>query len=318
MVSNASQDGRTPDRAVSPFQLGLSYGIYPVMVLSGAAALVYGASVIPDIRGFEWHFMLAAAVYAGGTAAIFERIHPYSNLWRETKGDVWADILTTITGNFMAPINAVILGLIGIWAAFAVRDTLGMGLWPQSWPLGVQLILALIAAEFGQYWAHRWFHVLGAGWRFHAIHHSAPRLYWLNTGRFHLVDAAIQNFMTGIPLALLGANEKIIVLVAAFGALHGFYQHANIHMKFGWLNWVISSTELHRIHHSLDKETCNHNYGTNLIVWDMVFGTWRPPQDDGHDPRDVGIMANDYPVDFIGLFLSPFRWKRYAREQGEG
>ena len=32
-------------------------------------------------------------------------------------------------------------------------------------------------------------------WRFHATHHSAPRLYWLNAGRFHPLDLFTQQFI---------------------------------------------------------------------------------------------------------------------------
>ena len=58
-----------------------------------------------------------------------------------------------------------------------------------------QLPLALVVAELVEYSFHRLMHEVPWLWRFHATHHSAPRLYWLNAARFHPID-----------LFLVGAN----------------------------------------------------------------------------------------------------------------
>ena len=69
-------------------------------------------------------------------------------------------------------------------------------------------------------------------------------------------------------------------------------------------------TELHRWHHSPDLAEGNHNYGGNLIVWDVVFGTrFLPP--DREPPRTIGI--GDMPAFPRGLLWQlavPFRWAR--------
>ena len=93
------------------------------------------------------------------------------------------------------------------------------------------------------------------------------------------------------------------------------FQHANIELKIGVLNWVFSMTELHRRHHSRDIREGNSNYGANLILWDIVFGTRFYPKQRQLSANNVGIsnMPN-FPRDYLGQLISPFRWRRLQEE----
>jgi sterol desaturase/sphingolipid hydroxylase (fatty acid hydroxylase superfamily) len=97
--------------------------------------------------------------------------------------------------------------------------------------------------------------------------------------------------------------------------VHGSIKHANILARIGPLNWVFSMAELHRWHHSPVVEEANHNYGGNLILWDVVFRTRYLPAD-RKPPSNVGLADVPdyprYPMDYLGRFLAPLRWgKRY-------
>ena len=55
----------------------------------------------------------------------------------------------------------------------------------------------------------------------------------------------------------------------------------------------------------------NHNYGSNLIIWDLVFGTFFWPEngqgdDKGTDIRHIGIDVPDYPIDPFRQLVQPF------------
>ena len=151
-------------------------------------------------------------------------------------------------------------------------------------------------------------------WRFHAPHHSSTRLYWLNAVRFHPVDVLLIGPSKLIPLVLLGAGGDVMALVLIFAAVHGSCQHANIPCRIGPLNWIFSMAELHRWHHSPVLAEANHNYGGNLIFWDIVFGTrWMPK--DREPPVGIGIESlPDFPKRYSELMLAPFRWKRVLAE----
>jgi sterol desaturase/sphingolipid hydroxylase (fatty acid hydroxylase superfamily) len=113
-----------------------------------------------------------------------------------------------------------------------------------------------------------------------------------------------------VPLALLGAGAPVLALVNVFSAVHGAFQHANVPVRLGPLNWIFSMTELHRWHHSPVPAESNHNYGGNLIVWDVIFGTrWLPA--DREPPEVLGIEALPaFPMGFWANLAAPFRWRQ--------
>jgi sterol desaturase/sphingolipid hydroxylase (fatty acid hydroxylase superfamily) len=184
----------------------------------------------------------------------------------------------------------------------------GVGLWPADWHLLAQLALSVVIVEFFQYWAHRLMHETDLLWRFHATHHSAPRLYWLNSARFHIVDIALLNLGFTIPLIALGADARVLSLWLVASAIHGLFQHANLSIRCGPLNWIFSMAELHRWHHSRTERESNSNYGSNLILWEIVFGTRFLPAD-REPPADIGIAGlSAFPMTWWQQLLSPFRW----------
>ena len=90
--------------------------------------------------------------------------------------------------------------------------------------------------------------------------------------------------------------------------------HSNLPVRIGPLNWIFSMTELHRWHHSKPMHESNHNYGGNLIVWDILFGTrWVP--DDRDPPEAIGMESlPGFPMGFWANLASPFRWQRVVAE----
>ena len=90
-------------------------------------------------------------------------------------------------------------------------------------------------------------------------------------------------------------------------AVHGLFQHANIDVRLGPLNWLFSMAELHRWHHSSRLAETNHNYGATLILWDVVFGTRYLPERSA--PEVIGIPdIPNFPRGFLGQLAVPFRW----------
>jgi sterol desaturase/sphingolipid hydroxylase (fatty acid hydroxylase superfamily) len=243
---------------------------------------------------------------------LLERFIPYRQAWLRSHGDLALDGAWFLTNGavyrvFEPPALAAATAA-GGW----MSSSLGVGLWPSAAPLTAQLALALVTAELFEYWAHRLMHETALLWRFHAIHHSAPRLYWLNAVRFHPVDYVLLGICKLVPLAVLGAPAAVLALVNVFSAVHGSYKHSNVPVRLGPLNWVFSMAELHRWHHSRDVREANRNYGGNLALWDVVFGTrFLPP---GREPpTDVGLADRPrFPTGYFAQWLVPFRSERDA------
>jgi len=238
-----------------------------------------------------------------------EVLQRFNNDWRPTlKENYYPDGVTVIINNFLLQSPAIQL-LISAAAISLAGD--GLQVWPNEWSLWLQVPLALVLGEFGAYWWHRASHELPLLWRFHKIHHSPTRLYWLNATKFHYVDVTILQSCTVLPVLILGANETTVLFITLFSIFHGYWQHGNTKQNLGPLNYIFSNAQLHRWHHNQTIAIANHNYGSNLIIWDWLFGTYFWPEGgfgdaQGAQLRHIGIEEHDYPVDPFRQFVQPF------------
>lgn len=269
-----------------------------------APLLIAGATVATYVatgRG------VSAAVALGGCGAVtvssvllLERWLPYAPAWRSPRGDVRADLLHFVITGALAQ---ALPGLVPVVSA----------VWP-AWPLPAQLGLALVVAEFLQYWLHRGLHAWRPLWRVHAVHHSAPRLYWLNNTRTHPIEALLSGAATMAPLIALGAGPQVLALYAAFAGTFALLQHANVDVRLGPLNWIFSAAEVHRWHHSRRVAEADANYGAVLLVWDLVFATRRVPTD--RPPAvDVGLADMPaFPTGYLAQVAAPFSARLWRRD----
>ena len=229
--------------------------------------------------------------------------------WRPSLRDnYYPDGITVIINNLLLQSSAVQLVIAA--AAIGLAGG-GLQVWPNHWPLYLQLPLALIVSEFGAYWWHRATHELPWLWRLHKIHHSPLRLYWLNATKFHYLDMTLLQACTVMPILILGADKTTVLYVTLFSIFHGYWQHGNTRQELGLLNYIFSNAELHRWHHNNNPRLANNNYGSNLIIWDLLFGTFLWPErghgnDCGADIAAIGLRDRDYPTDPFVQLVQPF------------
>jgi sterol desaturase/sphingolipid hydroxylase (fatty acid hydroxylase superfamily) len=298
----------------SMFRRLLSRTLFPgvMCTLMGSAAWLLERGASPE------GVVVVGSLSVGLCILVLERLHPHHASWNVSRGDVGTDVLHLLVSNVSVPkvCEWVFYPTLFLGTAWLAART-GEQVWPTHWPLLLQGGLALLLAEFLQYAWHRACHEWDLLWRFHAIHHSAGRLYWLNAARFHPVDNFV-GYLVGVgPLILLGCGPDVLAWHALFTAAHGLFQHANIRLKLGPLNWVFSMAELHRWHHSTLAKEGNTNYGSNLIVWDVVFGTRFLPRD-REPPEAIGIGGMPaFPQGYLAQIVAPFRWKR-TQEDSRG
>ena len=282
--------------------------------------LAFFGALLISYLGLQRGWGPVAASSAGTLFAVFfvilgEKVQPHALRWSKSHGDVATDFKHMIFSQLLPPplVEAVMALTVGA-VAIALSDSLGYELWPSRLPMALQVVLAAIVGEFGQYWWHRMAHEHDALWRFHVTHHSAPRMWWFNAGRFHPLDTVFSHVATIGPLMLLGCSHEVLALMTTFTAAHGIFQHANIDLRLGPLNWIFSMAELHRWHHSRDIGHANNNYGANIIFWDIVFGTRHLPRETVHQPGDVGFDGDAaFPTSYLGQLATPFRWASVSR-----
>ena len=278
----------------------ICYGAYPFVLASGIA-LHY--LLLENHFGVQFATYLPVIVGAVMVAGL-EWTYPYRQQWWATKQDMAQDAM------YMALIQGVLPKLLAVAAMFTLaqvlyaNDLIVGGWWPVHWPVPSQMLLLMVVADGFRYWLHRWAHEWELLWRFHAVHHSPHKLYWLNVGRFHPIDKGLQVVLDTLPFLFLGVGEEVLGMYVVCYAINGFFQHCNIDLHLGMLNFLISGPELHRWHHSMLKNESNHNYGNNLIIWDRVFGTWYLPTE--REVRELGLMNRAYPSDFFEQMAVPF------------
>lgn len=277
---------------------------YPAIMGTALAVGAFGFS-----HGWRREPLIASiSVLAGALIVILERIHPLHRSWNVSRGDVTVDAIHTTISMVVAPELLRALTFAAMYSASVwLTERIGFSLWPRRWPFFAQVAVALLIADFFYYWVHRLQHETNFLWRIHSVHHSAPRMYWLNAGRFHPFDTISTYVFQGPALVLLGCPATVLGMFVLFTAVNGLFKHSNVRLRLGPLNWLVSMAELHRWHHSPVFSEASANYGSNVMLWDMLFRTRFHPTD-REPPEDVGIadMPN-YPRGYVNQLLFPFR-----------
>ena len=75
-----------------------------------------------------------------------------------------------------------------------------------------------------------------------------------------------------LPFLLMAVDERVLALYYVACAMNGFFQHCDIHLRYGPLNYIVGSAETHRWHHSRVPRESNANYGSTVVVWDVAGG----------------------------------------------
>lgn len=170
-----------------------------------------------------------------------------------------------------------------------VKDVLGIGISVITYEWLVQrvalthlaansiwaFVIGFIVVDFQGYWIHRWSHEINFLWNRHIIHHSSEE-FNLSCALRQSVSSFINYFtILLLPAALLGVPT---VVVAVIGPLHLFLQywyHTQLINKMGILEHILVTPSHHRVHHAMNKEYLDKNYGQIFIFWDKWFGTFQ-------------------------------------------
>jgi sterol desaturase/sphingolipid hydroxylase (fatty acid hydroxylase superfamily) len=177
-------------------------------------------------------------------------------------------------------------------------------------PLWARAMAALAAGEVGYYWGHRWEHEIPFLWRFHSIHHNAEEMDWLVNSHAHPLDIVFSHFCGFVPMYALGLArplaghqvDPVPLIVMLLGIMWGYFIHANINWRFGWLSFLVTTPAFHHWHHTR-RDHVDRNYASMLPFVDLIFGSWYMPKKQW--PKEYGI---DGPVDpgLMGQLLQPF------------
>ncbi len=215
-------------------------------------------------------------------------------------------VLNTVMLRLLFPLAAV-----GV-AAFCVQN--GWGLINHfRVPFVLAVPLAVIAMDFVIWLQHVMVHAVPALWRLHRVHH-ADLDYDVTTGaRFHPIEIILSMLIKFATIVVLGPPVVAVVIFEVLLNATAMFNHGNIRLPAGLdraLRWFVVTPDMHRVHHSVEDDETNSNFGFNLPWWDRLFGTYRDQPRAGHEGMTIGIRGYDNPgeVDRLdGMLLLPFK-----------
>lgn len=231
-----------------------------------------------------------------------ERVVPIVRRQFWQRPGVWADVAHFfISGALRKFLTLVFAYLLITLLGFLVHPPLQQ--WLASQHRVLQFAIALVVYEVGAYWGHRLAHTVPFLWRFHAVHHSSEHLDWLAAARVHPVDQTFIRLCGILPVYFLGFTAATFGFLIAIDGLLAIFIHANVRLRFGWLEWLVASPAYHHWHHANEgPATANKNFGGLLPAVDALFGTLHLPK---RLPQRYGI-DEPMPQTYVGQLAQPF------------
>ncbi len=211
-------------------------------------------------------------------------------------------------------ISATVIGLVNVGLSALLKvGTFGLILFfynlvpwsiPKTW---WAYVLCLVSIDFARYWAHRIAHVNRFWWATHVTHHNSEKYNW--SVSFRLGWTQHIKIIFFIPVALMGFDPVIFFICHQIEVLYQFWIHTEYIRKLpAPIEYIFTTPSHHRVHHSRNEKYIDKNFGSTLIIWDRMFGTFIPET----EQADYGITK---PVNsYNPITLNFHEWKDLIRD----
>lgn len=187
-----------------------------------------------------------------------------------------------------------------------------------SLPPVLAITLTVVAMDLIIYLQHVLVHAVPVLWRLHRVHH-ADLDYDVTTGaRFHPIEIILSMLIKFATIVVLGAPVVAVIIFEVLLNAMAMFNHGNVGLPSALdraLRWFIVTPDMHRVHHSIEDDETNSNFGFNLSIWDRLFGTWREQPRAGHQGMTIGIREFREPRQaswLDGMLAIPFIGKAGA------
>ncbi|MFM7328237.1 MAG: sterol desaturase family protein [Bacteroidota bacterium] len=167
-------------------------------------------------------------------------------------------------------------------------------------------VVAFIALDFAGYWVHRIAHTFNLFWNNHIVHHSGEE-FDLACALRQSISQIVRTFAIFLlPAALLGVPQQVIVVVGPIHLFAQFWYHTRMIGRMGILEHIIVTPSHHRVHHAINPEYLDRNFGQIFIIWDKLFGTFQEEKQEV--PCVYGVTRpvrtwNPFRINFMHLWL---------------
>jgi alkylglycerol monooxygenase len=156
----------------------------------------------------------------------------------------------------------------------------------------------LLGVDFVFYWVHRWGHEINIMWAAHSPHHSAEEMNFFVALRAS-VTQRLASFLFFWVLTIIGFHPAQIYTMVAIHLFIAFLHHTEFIPKL-WkpIEFLFTTPSHHRVHHGVNLQYLDKNYGEFLIIWDRMFGTF------AEEKEKVAYGILDHPKTWNPIFIN--------------
>ena len=196
--------------------------------------------------------------------------------WSRARGRVvyhTSDAISSISLGVLSQLGGLFTKVLAIGLYAAVYDALAVFPDRAFWTTWYGVLLALLFYDFCYYWLHRAGHEVALFWAAHVVHHQSES-YNLSTALRQTSSGVLLGWIFYLPMAIAGVPPLIFGIVALIDLLYQFWVHTELVGKLGWFDRVFCAPSNHRVHHAVNDQYLDKNYGGILILWDRLFGSF--------------------------------------------
>jgi len=215
--------------------------------------------------------------------------------------------------------NSLLLRLIFPAAAVgmaAFASTQGWGIFNYyDTPSWFAVVASVVALDFIIYLQHVMVHAVPALWRLHRMHHADLDIDVTTGARFHPIEIILSMLIKFATIVVLGPPVLAVVIFEVLLNATAMFNHGNVRLPEQLdrvLRWIVVTPDMHRVHHSVEDDEANSNFGFNLPWWDRLLGTYRDQPRAGHQGMTIGIhkYRTNKEVSWLpGMLWLPFKGK---------
>lgn len=191
----------------------------------------------------------------------------------------------TLVARLLLPTGAV--------GAAQLAETYSWGFFNQvDMPGWLAAVFAFVLLDFAIYLQHVLFHAIPALWQLHRVHHADVD-FDVSTGvRFHPLEIVLSLVIKLAIVLLLGAPVWAVLIFETVLNAMSLFNHANVRLPSrvdALLRMFLVTSDMHRVHHSIEVNETNTNFGFNLSWWDYLLGTYFAQPRKGHEAMAIGL-----------------------------
>ena len=186
------------------------------------------------------------------------------------------DAITNISTGTLQQVSGAFFSVIKVGIYVAVYEHFAFYKIPNGW---FSFIALFILYDLAYYWEHRMAHIVSLFWGGHVVHHQSED-FNLSVALRQTSTGFIWGFPFFLPLALMGFDPKIFLIVGGLNLIYQFWIHTeHINKMWAWFEAVFNTPSHHRVHHGRDPKYIDKNFAGVFIIWDRMFGTFVEEQE---------------------------------------